>query len=60
MRRYITMLSALALMVAALGCQHIGGKCDCGYNASDYQIQGATNPYPTAPVAKPKAGGGNE
>jgi hypothetical protein len=54
------MLSALALMVAALGCQHIGGKCDCGYNPSDYQIQGATNPYPTAPVAKPKAGGGNE
>ncbi len=60
MRRYIAMVSALALMVAALGCQHIGGKCDCGYNPSDYQIQGTTNPYPAAPVAKPKAGGGNE
>jgi hypothetical protein len=53
MRRYIALMSVLAALVAALGCSHVGGKCDCGYNPSDYQITGPTNPYPSAPVAKP-------
>jgi hypothetical protein len=54
-------MGVLALLVAALGCQHVGGKCDCGFNANDYPIQGPTNPYPSAPP-KPIApkGGGNE
>ena len=64
MRRYITLMSAFAVLVAALGCQHVGGKCDCGYNPSDYQITAPTNPHPSAPVIKPAAppvkGGGNE
>jgi hypothetical protein len=60
MRRYILLMGVLALLGAALGCQHVGGKCDCGYNANDYQIQGPTNPYPSAPPAKPTKGGGNE
>ncbi len=53
MRRYIALMSVLAALVAALGCQHIGGKCDCGYNPSDHQITGPTNPHPAAPVVKP-------
>ena len=63
MRRYITLMSAFAVLVAALGCQHVGGKCDCGYNPSDYQITAPTNPHPSAPVIKPVAPpvkGGNE
>ncbi|MBP3959461.1 hypothetical protein J8F10_29810 [Gemmata sp. G18] len=66
MRRYIALTSVLAALVAALGCSHVGGKCDCGYNPSDYQITGPTNPYPSAPApavpAKPTPpkGGGNE
>ncbi|VTR91842.1 unnamed protein product [Gemmata massiliana] len=64
MRRYIALTSVLAALVAAIGCNHVGGKCDCGYNPSDYQISGPTNPYPSAPVpaTKPTApkGGGNE
>ncbi len=55
MRRYIALMSVLAALVAALGCQHIGGKCDCGYNPSDYPIAGPTNPHPAAPVAAPAA-----
>lgn len=63
MRRYITLMGVLALLVAALGCHHIGGKCDCGYNPADYPIQGPTNPYPSAPIVKPvpvKPGVGHE
>lgn len=50
MRRYIALMSVLAALVVALGCQHTGGKCDCGYNPSDYPIAGPTNPHPSAPV----------
>jgi len=62
MRRFIALMSVFAALVAALGCHHVGGKCDCGYNPSDYQITGPTNPYASAPVAKPTPpkGGGNE
>ena len=63
MRRYIALMSVLAALVAALGCQHIGGKCDCGYNPSDYPIPGATDPHLALPVTKPippKVGGGND
>lgn len=63
MRRYIALMSVFSALVAALGCNHIGGKCDCGYNPSDYQISGPTNPYPAAPVVKPappKTGGNEE
>ncbi|MFM8275080.1 MAG: hypothetical protein ACKODX_22490 [Gemmata sp.] len=52
MRRYFAPLTALAVLVGALGCQHIGGKCDCGYSPSDHPIPGPTNPYPAAPVSK--------
>jgi hypothetical protein len=55
MRRYIALMGVLALMVGALGCQHIGGKCDCAFNPNDYPIQGPTPPYPAAPVVKPVA-----
>ena len=60
MRRYIALTVMFAALVAALGCQHIGGKCDCGYNPADYEIHAPVNPYPAAPVVKPKAPGGNE
>ena len=62
MRRYIALMGVFAALVAALGCQHIGGKCDCGYNPADYEIHAPTNPHPAAPVLKPipPKGGGNE
>lgn len=45
-----------------LGCQHIGGKHDCGYHPSDYALPPLTNPYPSAPAPgttppKAKTGG---
>jgi hypothetical protein len=55
MRRYIASLCALAALTAALGCQHVGGKCDCGYNPNDYPITGPTAQYPAAPVGVPVA-----
>jgi hypothetical protein len=61
MRRYILLTGVLALLCAALGCQHVGGKCDCGFNPNDYPITGPTPPFPTypAPAVKtmPKTGG---
>jgi hypothetical protein len=54
MRRYITLMGVLALLGAALGCQHIAGKSDCGYNQNDYHLQAPTNPYQSAPPAQPK------
>ena len=53
MRRYIALTVMFAALVAALGCQHIGGKCDCGFNPSDYPIPGVTDPHPSHPVLKP-------
>jgi hypothetical protein len=53
MRRFIALMSVFAALVVALGCNHIGGKCDCGYNPNDYPIGAPTNPYPSAPVVKP-------
>ena len=53
MRRYIALMSMLAALVAALGCNHVGGKCDCGYNPGDYPIHAPTNPHFAAPVAQP-------
>jgi len=52
MRRFIALTVMFAALVAALGCQHIGGKCDCGYNPSDYPIPGITDPHAAAPVLK--------
>jgi hypothetical protein len=62
MRRYIALTVMFAALVAMLGCQHIGGKCDCGYNPNDYPIPAPTDPHLALPVAKPlaKTGGGNE
>jgi hypothetical protein len=60
MRRYIAFLIACAGLAASLGCHHIGGKCDCGYNPADYPIMGPTNPHPSAPIIKPKPPTGNE
>ena len=52
MRRFIALFVMFAALVAALGCNHIGGKCDCGYNPNDYPISPPTNPYPAAPIPK--------
>ncbi len=64
MRRYIALTFAFAVLTAALGCQHIGGKCDCGYNPSDYPIPPLSPAHPSipAPAVKPTPppGGGNE
>ncbi len=50
MRRTIATFTMLGLFGAALGCQHIGGKCDCGAHPSDAQPVPIGNPYPYAPV----------
>jgi hypothetical protein len=55
MRRYILLMGVLALLGAELGCQHVAGKCDCGYNPNDYPIPGPTAPFPTAHPAAPPA-----
>jgi hypothetical protein len=60
MRRKIALLAVLGGLTAGLGCQHIGGKSDCGFHPSDYQIGPPTPPYPTYPVIvlpKEKVGG---
>ena len=56
MRRKIAMVALLGGLAAGIGCQHIGGKFDCGYNPSDYPIGPPTPPYPTtlAPNVQPK------
>ncbi|MDY3558665.1 hypothetical protein R5W23_005806 [Gemmata sp. JC673] len=53
MRRYLAQLSVITALAAGLGCQHIGGKCDCGYSPSDYPIMAPTNPHASAPVVAP-------
>jgi hypothetical protein len=53
MRRYIALVVACAVVTISLGCRHVGGKCDCGYNPADYPIPAQTNPYPAVPAIKP-------
>jgi hypothetical protein len=63
MRRMIAMIAVLGGLAAGLGCQHIGGKSDCGYSPSDYPIGAATPPYPSSPaptVVVPKIKGGSD
>jgi hypothetical protein len=50
MRRKIAMVALLGGLAAGLGCHHVGGKFDCGYNPADYPIGPPTVPYPTAPA----------
>jgi len=57
MRRMIAMMTVLGGLTAGLGCQHIGGKSDCGYHPSDYPIAAPTPPYPAIVVPKVKTGG---
>jgi hypothetical protein len=53
MRRYIAFVVMGAVVAASLGCRHVAGRCDCGYNPADYPINPPTNPYPAAPAAVP-------
>jgi hypothetical protein len=53
MRRKIAMLAVLGGMAAGLGCQHIGGKHDCGFHPSDYPIAQPSPPYPSVPASGP-------
>lgn len=53
MRRILASVAACAaLALVAVGCQHVAGKCDCGYNPSDYAITGPTDPHASAPMLK--------
>lgn len=52
MRRKIAMIAVLGGLAAGLGCQHIGGKTDCGYNPADFPIAPVTTPYPTFPLVE--------
>jgi hypothetical protein len=53
MRRYIALIIACVVVVGSLGCQHVGGKCDCGYNPNDYDIHAPVNPVPSVKVKQP-------
>lgn len=48
-------MSVLSLVVAGLGCKHVGGKCDCQGNPNDGIIVGPTAPYPAGPAITPGA-----
>lgn len=50
MRRKIAMIAVLGGLAAGFGCNHIGGKTDCGYNPSDYPIPQPSPPYASYPV----------
>ncbi len=59
MCRKIAMIAVLGGLTAGLGCHHIGGKADCGYNPANYPITGPTQPYPSFPptaTAQPPKG----
>jgi hypothetical protein len=59
----IAMIAVLGGLAAGLGCQHIGGKHDCGFHPSDYPIAGPTPPYPSTPAPAatlPKIKGGSD
>ena len=63
MRRISALAALCAALAAGLGCQHIGGKCDCGASPNDGVPNPIVTPYPAAPAVKavpviPK--GGNE
>jgi hypothetical protein len=48
--RRISFLLGLTLLVASIGCKHVGGKCDCNAHPGDAAPHTITNPHPSAPV----------
>ncbi len=50
MRRKIATAAVLGGLAAGLGCYHIGGTSDCGWNPADYPIGPPTPAYPAYPV----------
>jgi len=50
MCRKIAIFALLGGLAAGLGCHHIAGTSDCGYNPSDYPIGQPTPPYPATLV----------
>jgi hypothetical protein len=59
MRRWIPLAGVMAIYAAALGCHHVGGKCDCqpdniqgtcNYYSSAYGVGVAPNATPPAPI----------
>jgi hypothetical protein len=53
MCRRIALTSVLGLLAAGMGCNHIGGKSDCGANPADAVIAGPTPPYTTWAATAP-------
>lgn len=45
MRRFALLAAVCGLILAGLGCQHVGGKCDCTYHADDAHAYQPANPY---------------
>ena len=56
MCRRLAITSVLGLLAAGLGCNHIGGKNDCGANPADAVIAGPTPPYPATAATAPTGG----
>ncbi len=47
MRRALVLTATFGAFVVGLGCNHIGGKCDCTNNPADAVIPVPNQPYPT-------------
>ncbi len=63
MRRKIATVALLGGLAAGLGCHHIAGKSDCGYNPADHPIGEPTPPHPfvpAPPLPQPKEKGQEE
>lgn len=59
MRRFMTLMAALSLLGAVLGCKHVAGVCDCDGCCGT----GPTGPMPILkpePLQMPKADNGTK
>ena len=53
MRRIIAILGMLTL--GAVGCKHVGGKCDCGPTPGEHTLYAPMQGYPGTPSMAPSA-----
>lgn len=45
MRRIVALAGIAGIVVVGLGCKHVGGTCDCGYNPASTVIHPPGQPY---------------
>ncbi|MGL4421555.1 MAG: hypothetical protein ACRCZF_12870 [Gemmataceae bacterium] len=54
MRRIVAMASVFGVLAVAVGCQHVGGVCDCTHHPDNAVLPTGGNPYAT--VGQPVTG----